>query len=95
MNRRDFIRMGAVGGVAAAFRGCMTSIDAPQARNADPFGTLAPKPKAKDGESLLEQLAAPAPKAKPEFHVFSKMFHLMISVSYNPYTFPSVDKISS
>ena len=40
MNRRDFIRMGAIGGVAAAFQGCMTSIDTPQARNADPFGTL-------------------------------------------------------
>ena len=41
MNRRDFIRMSAAGGIAAAFQGCMTSIDAPQARNADPFGTLA------------------------------------------------------
>jgi hypothetical protein len=83
MNRRDFIRMGAVGGVAAAFQGRMTSIDAPQARNADPFGTLAPKPKAKDGESLLEQLAAPTPKAKPEFHVFSKMFQPPLCKDYD------------
>ena len=81
MNRRDFIRMGAVGGVAAAFQGCMTSIDAPQARNADPFGTLAAKPKPED--SLLEQLAAPAPKAKPEFHVFSKMFQPPLCKDYD------------
>ena len=81
MNRRDFIRMGAVGGVAAAFQGCMTSIDTPQARNADPFGTLAAKPKPED--SLLEQLAAPAPKAKPEFHVFSKMFQPPLCKDYD------------
>ena len=82
MNRRDFIRMGAVGGIAAAFEGCMTAIEAPQARNADPFGTLASKPAAQD--SLLDHLAtAPTPKPRPEFHVFSKMFQPPLCKDYD------------
>ena len=82
MNRRDFIRIGAAGGIAAALEGCMTSIEAPLARNADPFGTLAQKPE--PAESLLSQLAAaPAPKAKPEFHVFSKMFQPPLCKDYD------------
>ena len=82
MNRRDFIRIGAIGGAAAALKGCMTAIEAPQARNADPFGTLTPKPEPSD--SLLGQLAeAPTPKAKPEFHVFSKMFQPPLCKDYD------------
>ena len=46
----DCLDIGTVGGVAAAFDGCMTGIGAPQARNADPFGTLAAAP----GEQPLE-----------------------------------------
>ncbi len=40
MNRRDFLKAGVAAGAVAAFEGCST-MDAPKARNADPFGVMA------------------------------------------------------
>lgn len=80
MNRRDFIRTGAVAGAATALQGCLGTIETPRARNADPFGAFGPGPGAQD--SLLGQLAAAsAPKA--EFHVFSKMFQPPVCKDYD------------
>ena len=69
INRRDFVSLGAL-----ALAGCGT-IEAPKARNANPFA-----PKAAGADPKLEELVPPAPP-KPEFHVFSKMFQSPVTKS--------------
>ena len=70
INRRDFVSLGAL-----ALAGCGT-IEAPKARNANPF---APKPATPSPK--LDELAVPPAPPKPEFHVFSKMFQSPVTKS--------------